>query len=350
MCFMELIQVENMDRNTWDGNISKFDTNSLFHKSAWLEFIKQTQMGEKLILEIREKNKVVGYFVGFIIQKGPFKILGSPLIGWTTEFMGPIVNGNFDQEEFLNALELYCKFNRIDQLELSSPILKVNIMQSHGFQCNIGVTPILKLHTDEETMWHNLEPKSCRYSIRKALRSGIIIEETDSPKIVDEYYDQLIGIFDAQGSKPAYPRYRVQKLFECLKEDSMLFALQAKHNNKVIATGLFPHDDNYVCYWGGASYLDYRNLCPNELIQWTLITIAAKKGIKIYNMYGGDNHFKLKFGSKPINVYYWYKSFNPLAKVARSLYNFQFKSLRTIERSIKNPSRAISRLFKRLER
>lgn len=332
---MEFVEIGECRADSWNDMIRGFSTSAIFHTSYWLEFVEKTQKGSRVILNIKEKDETIGYFVGVIIRKGPFNILGSPLTGWTTQFMGPIVNDDFPQEPFLDALENYCRSIGIHQIELSAPILRPDILLKHGFSCRRDVTPIVNLSADEQSMWKKLKSKSCRYEIRKALKKGVRVEETDNPEIVDRFYDQLIQVFRKQSLVPTYGRDRVKHLFECLKPRDMLICLEAKYKERVIGTGLFPHDDRWVYYWGGASDFTYRALSPNELIQWNLMKIAANRGIKKYDMYGGDNHFKLKFGAEVKDLYFWVKSFNPLAGFARNSYRQLFNVRQRIGGSLR---------------
>jgi hypothetical protein len=332
---MELIEIKDLNSDAWNDMICGFSTSAIFHTSHWLDFVEKTQKGIRVILKIREKNDTIGYFVGVIIKKGPFSILGSPLTGWTTQFMGPVVRDSFPQELFLDALETYCRSVGIHQIELSAPILRPDILLKHRFKCRRDVTPIVNLSVDEQVMWKKLKSKSCRYEIRKALKKGVRVEETDDPKIIDRFYDQLIEVFAKQSLVPTYGRDRVKYLFECLKPKDMLICLEAKYKKKVIGTALFPHDDHWVYYWGGASDFAHRALSPNELIQWTLMKIAAKRGIGKYDMYGGDNRFKLKFGAEVKDVYFWVKSFNPLAGFARDSYQQLFNVRQRVTGSLK---------------
>lgn len=333
---MNCIPIDRPSQEEWDAIISKFDTKALFHGSPWLEFLEKAQNGRAVFLEILEGSTCVGYFVGLIVKKGPFKILGSPLRGWTTQFMGPIIDSNFSQHRFLVALDEYCSKTGIDQLEFSSPRLEPTTVSKHGFECRRDVTPILDLRTDKETLWKILKPKSCRYEIRKALKNNVTVKDTDDPAVVDRYYNQLVMVFAKQGLIPTYPLNTVKALFESLRKREMLFCLEAKYKDRTIATGIFPHDNESIYYWGGASDPAYRGISPNELIQWTLIKMALEKGIKKYDMYGGDNPFKLKFGCELKEVLYWFKSFNKLAKFSRKIYEYRFNTRQKIFGAIAN--------------
>ncbi|HGE72059.1 TPA: GNAT family N-acetyltransferase, partial [Candidatus Poribacteria bacterium] len=176
-------------------------------------------------------------------------------------------------------------------------------------------------------------------AINKALKNGLTVECENHPQFINEYYKQLIEVFANKGLVPTYGLARVQTLFDCLNEQDLLFTLQVKYNSKIIATGLFPHDNHYVYYWGGASYSEFRNFYPNELIQWTLMKMAAKRGITKYHMGGGNNPFKTKWGGELIDTYHWYKSYNPLAKIARSTYQWQFRTFQKIRGLIRKYAR-----------
>ena len=155
-----------------------------------------------ILLEIVDNDKTTGYFPCFILSKGPFRILGSPMIGWLTDFMGPIVNKGFNQQGFLDALEKYCRSQKIDQLELSNPVLDIDIMRSQGFRCKKGATYHVRLSPDEEVMWRNFKEKSCHWAINKAKKNNLIVEDTDDPKIINEYYDQLQDVFSKKHIAP----------------------------------------------------------------------------------------------------------------------------------------------------
>jgi hypothetical protein len=130
---MKLEYIENIDPETWDKAISGFDTKFLFHQSAWLNFLEETQTGKILRFRIVDQGKVIGYFVGLLLKKSMMNILGSPLPGWTTNYMGPIVNKGFNLQEFLDALHLKCRELKIQHIELCNPFFSKNIMEQMKF-------------------------------------------------------------------------------------------------------------------------------------------------------------------------------------------------------------------------
>jgi len=49
-------------------------------------------------------EEVVGYLAGFTIRKGPIKIFASPFPGWTTAYMGPLLDKRVPQRLFSRNL------------------------------------------------------------------------------------------------------------------------------------------------------------------------------------------------------------------------------------------------------
>lgn len=236
---MKLELIEDIHPDNWDKLIAHFDSKVVFHQSGWLNFLKETQRGKIVRFKILDNGKIEGYFAGLIIKKGPIKILGSPLRGWITDYMGPIVNEGFDCEKFLNALDDICRQKGIHHIELCNPFLDRDIMYKRGFSITKKITYIVPLSSDENQMWKKLHRTSCRKAINKAIRNGLIVEEKYDSDFINEFYRELQEVFAKQGLVPTYNIERVKALFKNLKPES-LFALQVKYDDKIIATGIFP--------------------------------------------------------------------------------------------------------------
>ena len=115
-------------------------------------------------------------------------------------------------------------------------------------------------------------------------------------------------------------------LVQFLKPRDFLFALAVRDaNGKVIATGLFPHDDGAVYLWGVGSRIADWNLGPNDLLQWSLMERAAARGLRTYNMCG-YGHFKSKFGGVLSEPKRWHKCYSRTAKWGRRGYEFYFRN------------------------
>ena len=71
-----------------DEALARFDDHTIFQTQAWLSFVAHSQGGEPVAAEVRDRTSVVGRFTGMIIRRAGLRLLGSPLPGWTTSYMG----------------------------------------------------------------------------------------------------------------------------------------------------------------------------------------------------------------------------------------------------------------------
>ena len=331
---MEFKIFEEKSPQIWDQEISQYDTKYLFHHTRWLKFLTASQGGEIIRMQIKEKNITKGFFVGILLKKGPIKILGSPLTGWTTEYMGPIADKTLDWEQFLVVLDHFCQKLKIQHIEICNPILEPDLMTRMGYKITEKVTYIVPLSVNEETMWQSLK-SNCRNRIRKGKKNGLIVENTADPEFARRYYQQLVEVFVKQNLIPTYTIERVKDLYKNLKPD-LLLTLDVKYNGHSVATGLFPHDDRCIYFFGGASHPESLKLYPNELLHWTAMSLAARIGIRQYDMCGGGSgHFKSKFGGKQIPVYKYYKNYSKLASIGRQVYKLAFQGKQRIMGALK---------------
>jgi GNAT acetyltransferase-like protein len=314
----------------WDELITPYDTAGVFHRNAWLEFLTVTRGVDFRRWAIREGGQTRGYLCGAIQRKGPFAALGSPLTGWQTPYMGPVVNRDIDFGGVLDALDLLAREENLAVVELANPELPEHVMRAAGYDDKAAWTLLVPLTPGEPAaMWNGLHSK-CRNQVRKAQKSGLTIDETESPDIVDEYYDQYTAAMHNRGVPVQYPRNHAHKLFSCLAKADLLFALRARDAaGCVLATGLFPHDQHAAYYWAGASWPDARELCPNDLLQWHLMCLAANHGLTRYDLLG-TGHFKSKFGGTPAPWTRWRRFRRPTARWAWHTYELYVAKQRQV--------------------
>jgi hypothetical protein len=316
----ELQPLTNMELETWDARVAGYETVHLFHRRAWLNYLAESQQVKIHHWSIRESGKTVGYFCAGIFNKGPFRILGSPLKSWGTNFMGPVVHADFDAEAFLLALDELAANEGLATLEIENPILDAGLMSSRGYEVKTDKTYVIELAPeDEDKVWERIDKKD-RSTVRKARRLGLTAVECSDAGMTDEYYDQFMEVMTRKGLFPPYDRDRPRLLFQHLYPKDMLLALQIlSPEGKPIATGLFPHDDRTIYYWGGASRAFGRQYSPNDLMHWSVMEWALKRGLTAYNMCG-PGKFKQKFGGELITIRRWQKYYSPMARLGRAAY------------------------------
>lgn len=298
----------------WDAAIRGYATKGLFHESAWLRFLERSQRAELHAIRLRgARGAVLGYVCAAAVRKGPFRLLGSPLQGWTTNFMGPLVD-DVDGPSLLATLDRWCRALRADYIELCHPALPPALMRGAGWELDADITFLVTVD-DERRMWDRLTSE-CRNRIRRGVKHGLRVERTTDPGFVGQYHQQLQDVFLRQGRVPTYGEARVRALWDSLMPAGRLLALRVLHGDRVVATGVFPHDERAIYFWGGASWTSAYPLCPNELLHWHAMLFALERGIPTYNMSGGGS-FKPKFGGRQVAVERWFKASSPWSRLGR---------------------------------
>ena len=319
---LEPLSREECDR--WDELTEPFSTRELFHRQAWLDYLSASRGIEIRKWAIRDSGQLRGYLCAGVVRKGPFRILASPLKGWGTNSMGPVTAPQFDHAAFLASLETLAKKERFAMVELENCSLCVEAFEDAQYRQVAGWTYRVAL-SDPDDMWNRLT-STCRKSIRKALRSGLTVEDASEPCVADEYYDRYLDLMVRKGLVPPYPRSHPRLLFAHLKSADLLFSIRVLGpDGTLLAVGLFPHDDRTVYFWGGASWQEGRNLCPNDLLHWDGMRMAAQRGLTLYDMCG-YGQFKKKFGGSLETTRRWHKSYVPGAELARQAYSFWFQT------------------------
>ena len=103
----------------WDDRIGHYATKTLFHSEAWLDHLQSIHPAGRIeYYEIKQEERTIGYYCGLRIKKMGVPIQGSPLGGTGTNYMGPIVGPQVDQEALIRAILQLFGFRRFLNVEL----------------------------------------------------------------------------------------------------------------------------------------------------------------------------------------------------------------------------------------
>lgn len=321
-----LVPLSLEEETRWDDAIAPCQGREVFHRRAWLDYLAASRGVGARFWAIRQEADTLGYFCAGQLTKGPFRVLGSPLTGWGTNVMGPVFAPGADHAEFLRALDALARRERLATVELESRLLSERALEEAGFEPVAAWSYLVPLDPgDPDAMWRRLHP-TCRNRIRKAERAGLRVEDSEDPAFVEEYYEQYAALMRGKGLLPHYPLEYPKLLFAHLKKASALLALRVRDAaGRVLATGLFPHDDRTLYFWGAASWPDSLDACPNDYLHWCAMRLAADRGLSLYNM-SGHGRFKKKFGGTLTLVKRWQKYHWRSARWARNGYHWWFQA------------------------
>ena len=290
------------DPGAWEKTLNGFADRIVFQTPAWLSFVAETQRGEIVLAALKDGSETLGYFSGVIVRKFGLKILGSPFRAWSTPYVGFNLNPSVSRRLAAEAISEFA-FRQLGclHLEVVDAHLKPEEAAGLGFAPQPCATMEIDLTQSEDDLFGGMT-KSCRWTVRKAEKNGVVIEQANDAAFADDYFNQLKDVFAKQSSVPHIDRARTRALVKHLLPTGNLLMLRARNPaGDCIATGLFPAYNRTAFYWGGASWRQHQKLYPNELLQWHAIRYWKQRGIQTYNMVG-TMEFKQKFGGRQTEV------------------------------------------------
>lgn len=291
----------------WDS-LDRFADRTVFQTREWLNFVAETQSATPLVAELKENGKIVGYFSGLTFTRLGVKVLGSSFPGWTTPYIGFNLLPGISRAQALAAVEkmAWDKLKCL-HMEVSDPYFTVEDGEQLGFTCEFYTSYRTDLTQSEDQLFNNMD-SACRRCVRKAEKSGVVIEEVTDLGFADQYYDQLKDVFAKQGLVPTYKVERVRALVSHLAPSGRVLLVRARDpEGKCIATGIFPGFNKIAEFWGNASYRSSQILRPNEAIQWYVLRYWKRRGVEVYD-WGGEGTYKEKYGCKAHRVPWFTKS------------------------------------------
>jgi CelD/BcsL family acetyltransferase involved in cellulose biosynthesis len=312
----ERLDIRNHD---WLAKIDSKEAGTIYQTPAWLAFLSRTQHGEPVVGALKEGRETIGCFTGLIVRKLGFRILGSPFPGWSTDYMGFALSARADRRQAVQALidfafhELECVHLEMMDRNLTESDLGGLVVQYRvyrGFEIDL---------TREEDELFSSMTSACRRCVRKAEREEVLVEEAHDQEFADEYYAQLTDVFAKQSLVPTYGIERVRQLITHVLPTGHLLLLRARDRaGRCIATGIFPHMNGVMYFWGGASWRHHQLSRPNEAIQWHVMKIGRQKGLGTYDM-GGGGEYKRKYGGSEIALPWFRKSKYPWIRYLRDM-------------------------------
>src|SRR4029078_1273568 len=236
----------------WDKILGGFPERTIFQSSEWLSFLAKSQRGEIVLAALQSEGRILGYFAGVIVTRMGFKILGSPLPGWTTSYMGLNLLENVLRPAAIHALigfafeELGCIHMELMDRNLAEAAV-TELGLEHSLHCGFEVD----LTQRENQLFANMS-SACRRCIRKAEKSGVTIHAADDMAFAEEYYEQVQDVFKRQHLTPTYDVDRVRELIASVNDTGPLLLLRARDPQGLcIATAIFPAMNDTMYFWGG---------------------------------------------------------------------------------------------------
>jgi len=311
------LQRLDLDECDWNA-MDAFPDRVVFQTPEWLAFLNTAFGAEPVVCAILDGGVQIGFFTGLITRRFGIRILGSPLPGWTTSYMGFNLAEGISRREALLALlayshdELGCGHVEVrDRLLSEASSAKPRIKREWFDTLEVDLQP------DEDELFSRMN-SACRRCIRKAEKMNVTVEEASDLAFADDYYTQLKDVFAKQGLSPTYDIEVVRALVEQVHPSGHLLLLRAlSPEGECIATGIYPALNKTAYFWGGASWRSSQILRPNETLFWHAMRYWKRKGITAMDLGAGE--YKRKYGVRDVAVPHFVHSSFPGLGALRSL-------------------------------
>lgn len=141
----------------------------------------------------------------------------------------------------------------------------------------------LPLDRDLDQLLQKFHHKT-RYNIRLAEKKGVSIVEGTKADLPEFY-----RIMQVTGSRDGFitrPLSYFEDMYDVMKESGHMKLYLAKYEEKVVSGTIMLLNGKTAVYLYGASDNVYRNIMPNYLIQWRMISDAYQMGCTMYDFRG----------------------------------------------------------------
>jgi Acetyltransferase (GNAT) domain len=290
----------DLDACPWE-RMDAFPDRLVFQTRPWVRFLEAAFGAEPVVCAVLDGDSEAGYFTGLITRRLGLRILGSPLPGWTTSYMGFNLAEDVSRDEAVGVLLPFARRElKCAHVELRDRWLRPELPADGRLKREWFDTLEIDLEADEDELFARMQSRS-RNSIRKAEKTGVTIEAASDLAFADEYYSQLLDVFGNQSLSPTYGLDVVRKLLEHLQPSGNLLLLRARDSEgECIGTGIFPGMNTSAYFWGGASWRSRRIPPVNEALVWYAVRHWKQRGATKLDLGAGE--YKRKFGVREVAV------------------------------------------------
>lgn len=318
----KLVKIINPSKDKrWGEFVKNHPEGTVFHLSNWAEVMIKTYNFKPYYFVFEdESGNIKGGLPFFLVDNGIYgkKLISVPF----TDCVNPLISSEKDYQEFFEKiLELY-KTEKCKYIEIRGKIENKNVsgLKREEYFKNF----ILDLHEKTESdIWDSLHD-SVKRGIKKAQKYELKTVISHNLSAVNIFYNMNVITRKKQGVFPQ-PYKFFFNLWQYIIQRKMGFAMLAILDDTPISSAIFLYYNGTIFYKYGASYTEYLNYRPNNLIFWEAIKWAKEHNYKYLDLgrTSPDNEglmkFKRHWGAEEVDLpYYYYPEVKGVSSVKQS--------------------------------
>lgn len=304
--------VHRIDRAAWAGFVEERESGNIFHTPEMFDALSRAEGYRPHLwaaVDARERPLALLVPVEISLMGGPLRYLTTRAVAFGSVLTVP---GERGRDAVSMLLEAYSRqvSRRVMFTELRNlaDVLELRpVLQERGFEFDDHLNFLIDVARPLEAIWGDVHTNA-RRNIRKAMRSGVLVREGETPGDVTAAYGVL---------RQAYARIQVplpssslfHATFELLGPRGMVKVLLAEIRGVVMGALTLLMYKGVAIYWYTGSLREYSAYRPADLLVWRSLELAHRSGCRVFDFGGAGNpripygvrDFKAKFGGRLVN-------------------------------------------------
>ena len=296
----EIENINPLNYDQWDNLIIESNQYSFFYSHAWIKVLRESYGYKPYFFILKNKRELSALL--------PFMEVNSCYSGRRgvslpfSDYCDPIIREEISAQRLLESTIAFGKtFNW-------------KFLDMHGgeifFQGNNSSREyyghLLELKAEPDNIFKRFRDSN-RRSIKKAVKSGVEIQKSNSLQSMRDFY-RLHCLTRKRHQVPVQPFHFFKKIHEHIISKKSGFVIKASYRNKIVGAGVFFHIGKKAMFKFGASDLKFQHLRMNNLIMWEAIKWYANNGYENF-CFGrtdmenvGLRQFKQGWGAKELKT------------------------------------------------
>lgn len=288
------------DGHEWDTYVSQHVDGTLDHLWGWRHVIGRALGHDSAHLIARRGTTIVGVL--------PLVLVRSPIFGRSAVSMpflnygGVLADDDAAVSALVDAATREAVAFRASHVELRHAARRCPNLPCR--QHKLAMT--MALPASGDALWATIDRK-VRNQVRKAQKADLV-PVIGGSELIDEFYAVFARNMRDLGT-PVYPRSLFAQTMASFPERTRVFLV--RHDGRAIAGGIAIGFRDVVLNPWASSLREFRHLCPNMLLYWTMLEQAIADGATTFDFGrsspgGGTHQFKVQWGAveRPMNWEY----------------------------------------------
>lgn len=280
--------LESNNATEWNRLVASSHCASAYHLWEWGETLSQTYGYKKHYLVSKLDNEIAGVFPLIHVQSTLF---GNRLISLPfCEYGGIVLRLGLKPEEANQAIKSLTDVTNefassigAEYIEVREPLVLRDAFHVSGYaEFQVYTTFRIDLSRGTKQLWSGLR-KNTRNAVRKAIKSGLVIENAKESERLKAYYNLYLQTQKRLGSPPhCYKLF--ENLFNAFSSSGKMRILLTKHQGKPIAGILVFLQEKTIFWWNNVTDAKYRSLNPTNLLLWNTIEWGVENGYHVMDL------------------------------------------------------------------